>query len=139
MESFMKRLIILIAMVLCFSASAIADEGKFTGWMTPVDLDNYFEVLNNGDTNSNYFEKGLRITAVEGRLNGSQVEYRVKIGDLPKNKAHAWFWWRKQTYAAFIQKMQEYEKAGFKLAHAQSFLMPDGTSRYQGVWYKGHE
>ncbi len=134
----MKRLIIVIAIVLYFSASVIADEGKFTGWMTHIDLDSYFEVLNNGDTNSNYFEKGHRITAVEGRLNGSQIEYRVKIGDLPKNKAHAWFWWRNQQYAAFIQKMKEYEKAGFKLAHAQSFLMPDGSSRYQGVWHKGN-
>ncbi len=133
-----KKLITVIAIILCFSASAIADEGRFTGWMTLVDLDNYFEVLNNGDTNSNYFEKGHRITAVEGRLNGNQIEYRVKIGDLPKNQAHAWFWWRNQTYAAFIQKMKEYENTGFKLAHAQSFLMPDGTSRYQGVWHKGN-
>ena len=135
----MKRLIIVTAMVLCFSASAIADEEKFTGWMTLVDLDNYFEVLNNGDKNSNYFEKGHRITAVEGRLKGGDIEYRVKIGDLPKNKAHAWFWWRNQQYASFIQKMKEYEKTGYKLAHAQSFLMPDGSSRYQGVWHKGND
>jgi hypothetical protein len=72
-------------------------------------------------------------------LHGSQVEYRVKIGDLPKNKAHAWFWWRNQQYASFIQKLKEYEKTGFKLAYAQSFLIPDGTSRYQGVWHKGSD
>jgi hypothetical protein len=35
--------------------------------------------------------------------------------------------------------MKEYEKAGFKLIHAQSFLIPDGTSRYQGVWHKGND
>ncbi len=129
-----KKLILIIA--LCFSMSVIADEEKFTGWMTHIDLDNYFEVLNNGDKNSNYFDKGHRIIAVEGRMKATQVEYRVKIGDTQKNKAHLWFWWVNQKYASFIHKMNEYEKKGFKLVYAQSFIDQEGTARYQGVWHK---
>ncbi len=114
----------------------MADEEKFTGWMTHIDLDSYFEILNNGDKNSNYFDKGHRIMAVEGRMKATQVEYRVKIGDTPKNKAHLWFWWVNQQYASFIQKMNEYEKKGFKLVYAQSFIDQEGASHYQGVWHK---
>jgi hypothetical protein len=100
--------------------------------MNHIDLDNYFFVLNNGDDETSFFEKGHRITALEGRWNNNQVEYRVTYGD-SKGSAH-WWWWMNQPYESFVKKLKMYEKKGAQLVYSQSFLMPDGTARYQGVW-----
>ncbi|MEH6448451.1 MAG: hypothetical protein V7765_07260 [Oleispira sp.] len=39
-----------------------------------------------------------------------------------------------QPYESFVKKLEMYEKKGAQLVYSQSFLMPDGTARYQGVW-----
>jgi hypothetical protein len=99
----------IIILLITFFVSTIAfshDDDEFSGWMNHTGLDNYFFVLNNGDEETSFFEKGHRITALEGRWNNNQVEYRVTYGD----------------------------SKGAKLVYSQSFLMPDGTARYQGVW-----
>lgn len=124
----------IIILLITFFTSSIAfshNEG-FSEWMNNTDLENYFFVLNNGDDKTSFFEKGHRITALEGRWNNNQAEYRVIYGDLPKGSAY--WWWMNQPYESFVKKLKEYEKKGAKLVYSQSFLMPDGTARYQGVW-----
>ena len=118
---------------LLLSSISVADDDNFSGWMKKRDLDSYFEILNKGDTKSNYFDKGHWIRAVEGRWNGYEVEYRVIIADSP-DAPFEWWWWINQKHRDFAEKMKQYEKMGATLIDAQSFLMPDGTALYQGVW-----
>lgn len=129
----MKKIILLTFLYL---TPAIAIESDtFSGWMTQDSLDNYFQVLNNGDTDSTLFDNGYRINAVEGRLKKNTVEYRVKIGKSPADN-NLWFWWINQSNEDFIKKLKHYDEDKFRLVFAQSFLMHDGSSRYQGVWHK---
>jgi hypothetical protein len=124
--------IIILLITFFISSVAFSHDEKFSDWMNHIDLDNYFFVLNNGDDETSFFEKGHRITALEGRWNNNQVEYRVTYGD-SKGSAH-WWWWMNQPYESFVKKLKMYEKKGAQLVYSQSFLMPDGTARYQGVW-----
>jgi tetratricopeptide (TPR) repeat protein len=125
----------LFVWVLLVSYSVFAKAEDFTGWMTKSDLDSYFEILNKADTESSYFDKGHWISAVEGRWNGEETEYRVIIEDSP-NRPFKWWWWFGQSQDAFVRKIKKYEKSRTSLVYAQSFLMPDGSARYQGVWLK---
>jgi len=129
------KILTLITLLFITPVQATEDV-PFTGWMTQADLDSYFKILNNGQKNTSYFDQGKRITAVEGRWKNDVVQYRVKIGDTPKSNINWWFWWVNQNHDSFVKKMLEYEKDKFQLIYAQSFIMPDGTSRYQGVWFK---
>jgi hypothetical protein len=119
--------------ILLFSISCHAGDDSFSGWMAKRDLDSYFEILNKGDTSSNYFDKGHWISAVEGRWNGHEVEYRVIIEDTP-DVPFKWWWWFNQKHRNFVAIMKKYEKEGASLIRAQSFAMPDGTVLYQSVW-----
>lgn len=127
---------LLAALILILTSSAIMADNVFTGGMKSEDLDRYFEVLNLDDKETSYFEKEHWITAAEGRWTGRDVEYRVMVGDTPQDKAHGWVWWINQDRSSFNQKVEQYEKEGYYLVYAQSFLMPDSSARYQGVWHK---
>lgn len=107
---------------------------SFTSWMSYESLDDYFNSLNNHDPDSNYFSKGNWLIAVDGRWNGENAEYRVSLAKKPKEAF--WWWWVNQTEVLFDKKIKEYQDKGAKLVYTQSFLMPDGTKRYQGVWHK---
>jgi hypothetical protein len=127
--------IIILLVTFFISSIALPHDKGFSGWMNDTGLDDYFFVLNNGDQKTNFFEKGHRITALEGRWHNNQIEYRVAYGDSPAGSA-PWWWWMSQPYESFIKKLETLEKKGAKLVYSQSFLMPDGTARYQGVWHK---
>lgn len=129
----MKILIILSFLYL--SPAIASEDDAFSGWMNKSDLDNYFKILNYDKKHTNYFDQGKRVNAVEGRWENNEVQYRVKTGSTPKTK-HWWFWWLNQDINSFVKKMNKYEKDKFQLVYAQSFILPDGTSRYQGVWHK---
>jgi len=131
--------IFLLAFILLTASPLSAENTDFTGWMTQENLDNYFDVLNNSEKHSTYFDPGKRITTAEGRWNKNKIEYRVKIGDTPKHKKSWWFWWINQSLEEFTQKIKKHEKSEFQLIYAQSFITPDGSSHYQGVWYKEDE
>jgi len=127
---------IFIILTFLYLVPAIASEDdSFSGWMNESDLDNYFQILNNDKGYTNYFDQGKRVNAVEGRWKNSIVQYRVKTGNTPKTN-NWWFWWVNQDLNSFVQKINKYEKDKFQLVYAQSFILPDGTSRYQGVWHK---
>jgi hypothetical protein len=128
--------IIILLITFFISSIAFSHDEEFSNWMNHTGLDNYLFVLNNGDKETSFFEKGHRITALEGRWKNNQVEYRITYGDTPKDSAHWWWWWMNQPYDSFVKKLEKYEKEGAKLVYSQSFLMPDGTARYQGVWHK---
>lgn len=129
----MKRIIFLLTLLLPLQALA---ETSFSGWMNEKDLNAYFNILNNNDQNSSIFDQGKILSAVEGRWHNNTQEYRVKITDSPDNTQYTWYWWINQQQSAFLQKIKQYEASRFKLISAQSFTMPDGSSRYQGIWYR---
>lgn len=130
----MKILLAITALI--YSSIIFADKNEFSGWMTQKGLDNYFEVLNNGDRNSSYFDNGHLVIAAQGRWYEKQINYRVKTASIDEQNISQWYWWINQSHNAFIKKMKLYEEQGLKLVSAQSFLMPDGSARYQGVWHK---
>jgi hypothetical protein len=126
----MKIIILLITFFI--SSIAFSHDEEFSDWVNHTGLENYFFVLNNGDEETSFFEKGHRITALEGRWNNNEAEYRVTYGD--SKDSVRWWWWMNQPYESFVKKLEKYEKKGARLVYSQSFLMPDGTARYQGVW-----
>ena len=56
-----------VILFLLVSGTGIAGKQDFSGWMKKRDLDSYFEILNKGDTESPYFDKGHWICTVENR------------------------------------------------------------------------
>jgi hypothetical protein len=123
---------IIILITFFISSIAFSHDEEFSDWVNHTCLENYFFVLNNGDEETSFFEKGHRITALEGRWNNNEAEYRVTYGD--SKDSVRWWWWMNQPYESFVKKLEMYEKKGARLVYSQSFLMPDGTARYQGVW-----
>ena len=93
--------IIILLITFFISSIAFSHDEEFSDWMNHTDLDNYFFVLNNGDEETSFFEKGHRITAIEGRWNNNQDEYRITYGD-SKGTAY-WWWWMNQPYKSFVK------------------------------------
>jgi hypothetical protein len=63
-------------------------------------------------------------------------QYRIKYGDAPHNQGYWWYWFINQPEESFNQKILEYGDDGFQLIYSNKYTLPDGSSRYQGVWHK---
>ena len=110
----------------------------FTPWMPLEELNHWqtqFDTTPPGG-HPNYWDKGHWMTAVEGRWHEGIPQYRVRYGPVPDGYDTAWYWYINQDQASFTAHINQLEDDGFVLVDPNSFLRPDDTRRYQGVWHK---
>ena len=140
----MKRDLILgasavVIMAMCVLAWIVYQANKdFTPWMSLAELNTWQKQF---DTNPpgghpNYWDQGHWMNAVEGRWHDGIPQYRVRYGPVPDGYDGAWYWFINQDQASFSSHVHELADAGFVLMDPNSFLRPDDTRRYQGVWHK---
>lgn len=109
----------------------------FTPWMSHAELDDYLKQF---DTNPpgghpNYWDKGHWINAVEGRWQDGIPQYRISYGDAANDHYYTWYWYLNQDQLSYSYHVHEFADKGFVLLDPNSFLRPDDTRRYQGVWH----
>jgi hypothetical protein len=140
----MKRDLILgasavVIMAMCAWAWIFFQANKdFTPWMSLAELNHWqqqFDTTPPGG-HPNYWDKGHWMNAVEGRWHEGIPQYRVRYGPVPDGYDGAWYWYINQDQASFSSHVHELADAGFVLMDPNSFLRPDDTRRYQGVWHK---
>ncbi len=110
----------------------------FTPWMSLSELNHWEEQF---DTNPpgghpNYWDKGHWMNAVEARWHDGIPQYRVRYGPVPEGYDAAWYWYINQDQASFTAHVHELADQGFVLLDPNSYLRPDDSRRYQGVWHK---
>ncbi len=76
------------------------------------------------------------MTAVQARWHDGIPQYRVRYGPVPEGYDAAWYWYINQDQASFSSHVHEFADKGFVLLDPNSYLRPDDTRRYQGVWHK---
>lgn len=109
----------------------------FSPWMTYREMDAFLQPLEAKDeTGKNFWAKGHWVTAVEGRWAEGRPQFRVKIGPVPSNRKHAWYWWFNQDQTSYNKHIHRLSDQGFVLVSHNTFTWPDGTVRYSGVWHK---
>jgi len=109
--------------------------GEFTAWMTPLALDTYIRLKNQGYSES-FWQRGHWITAVEGRQESDSVEFRIALDKIPDLNRWQWQYRVNQSTKEFARTSREFADQGFKLVHTQSFAEPDGTTKFQAVWQR---
>jgi hypothetical protein len=141
----MKPLLQGLAILLVVALAAIAwishrANKDFTPWMTGAELQKFCD---DHDTNPpgghpNFWDQGHWIDAVEGRWHDGIPEYRVRYSASPKGKGGYlwWYWYFNQDQQSFSSHVHELADQGFTLLDPNSFVRPDDTRRYQGVWHK---
>jgi len=110
----------------------------FTTWMSLAELNQWqvqFDTKPPGG-HPNYWDKGHWMTAVEARWHDGIPQYRVRYGPVPEGYDGAWLWYINQDQASFSSHVHELADEGFILLDPNSYLRPDDTRRYQGVWHK---
>jgi serine/threonine protein kinase len=104
----------------------VKSDAPFTEWMTLAEMDRRLKANK---------DKGLWLTGVEGRWQNGEPQYRLREEPVPI-RSYRW-WWRFNKDAQSINNyLHEYAAQGFRLVYFQSFPLPDGTRRYQGIWQK---
>ncbi|EIQ00790.1 hypothetical protein OpiT1DRAFT_05346 [Opitutaceae bacterium TAV1] len=137
MKAHIKTLLIIIALVPFLNGCDPLSGRGFTPWMTYKEMGEFLAPLEKKDeTNKNFWDHGHWLTAVEGRWDNGIPQFRLKIGDSPKEKKHGWFWWYNQSQESFNQHIHELSDQGFVLVQHNSFEWPDGSRRFSGVWHK---
>jgi hypothetical protein len=110
-----------------------AGMGDFTPWMSPAELDSYIKKQNEGHSTS-FWRRGHWITAVEGRWNGEDHEFRIAYDRTPQSPEWQWQYRVNQTPEEFLENTKDLRARGFRIVQVQSFDHPDSRRRYQTVW-----
>lgn len=115
-----------------------AASSGFTPWMSDPQLHDFMRQFDSDPPghHPNYWDKGHWINAVEGRWHDGEIQYRITYGPVPPHRGLWWYWYLGIGEAHFNRLAKENAADGFTLLDANSFAMPDGTRRYQGVWHK---
>lgn len=112
-------------------------QNAFTPWMRTVEFSSFLnEREAKQDDGKNFWSRGHRIAAVEGRWENGAPEYRIKIAAAPPDRRYWWYWWFNQSQEDFNRHLHRIADDGFTLVHTNRFEWPDGTLRYSGVWHK---
>ena len=140
----MMRMLMLGAAVLIVAALAAGGwncyqaNKDFTPWMSHAELDDFLKQF---DTNPpgghpNYWDKGHWINAVEARWHDGIPQYRIRYGETPQDFHCSWYWYLNQDQQSFSNHVHEFADQGYILLDPNSYLRPDDTRRYQGVWHR---
>lgn len=112
--------------------------GDFTPWMSPTELDSYIKAQNDGHSTS-FWRRGHWITAVEGRWNGEDHQFRIAYEKTPQSPEWQWQYRVNQTPEEFLENTKDLRTRGFRIVQVQSFDHPDSRRRYQTVWERTHD
>jgi len=110
----------------------------FTPWMSLSELNEWqkqFDTTPPGG-HPNYWDNGHWMNAVEARWHEGIPQYRVRYGPVPEGYDAAWYWYINQDQASFSAHVHALADQGFVLLDPNSYLRPDDSRRYQGVWHK---
>jgi Bacterial tandem repeat domain 1 len=121
-----------------WSWSYYAANKGFTPWMSLSELNQWqvqFDTTPPGG-HPNYWDKGHWMNAVEARWHEGIPQYRVRYGPVPEGFDGAWYWYANLDQATFSAHVHELADKGFVLCDPNSYLRPDDSRRYQGVWHK---
>ncbi len=138
----MKRAIlafaVIVAVAAVISGSIYYYEANhdFSDWMSEPELGNYVKQVEAGRQGQANWQQGHWFTAVEGHWNDGVAEYRIRYGAAPSGALFSWRYFVNMDHDAFSKRIQELGATGFRLVYVDSFKLPDGTRRYQGVWHK---
>ena len=138
----MKRIIIALTIAIIVLASAqsyftyVSANRDFTPWMSELELSLYVQKFDDTKPGQPDWKKSHWITAAEGRWYDGVAEYRIRTAEAPKGVEFAWFWFVDMDQAAFSKNIQDYSEKSYGLVYSNSYKLPDGTTRYQGVWHK---
>lgn len=126
---------VLAAALMLLSTGCQQPSHDFTPWMTSTELNRYLEDLDaNMPEGKNFWDRGNRITAAEGRWHQGTYQFRIAHEPVPQpRRAHWWFWYINQPQSEYGRHLHRLADEGFTLVHHQSFTRPDGEIRYQGV------
>lgn len=105
----------------------------FTEWMSPSDLDFFIRSQNEGHEQS-FWQRGHWITAVEGRWESENHEFRISYEKMPSPDSWEWQYRVDQSKDEFVENIQSYSSNGFTLVQSNSYQRPDGSQRFQAVW-----
>jgi len=107
----------------------------FTEWMPWVEFQEFLSEKDKKDQNNkNFWDKGHWILAAEGRWQDGQQQYRIRMGDAPKNKAYLWLWYVNEDQKDFDKLIEKFTVEGYTMVYCNSFTRPSGTTLYQAVW-----
>lgn len=106
-----------------------------TDWMSAPELKAYFEKQKK-KYNDRVVPPGHWVSEVDGRYKNGQVEYRYEYAPMPSDCGCGWQWWFNKDEKVFKALEKKYKKEGWDMVHEQSFTLPSGEKRYQGVWHK---
>ena len=138
MKKVLLGLVVLVLLFLGVGAWKCHEANKgFTPWMSSAELDKFLVQF---DTNPpgghpNYWDKGHWIDAVEARWHKGIPQYRIKYSAVPQGYNWEWYWYLNQDQKSFSHHVHEFADKGMVLLDPNSFLRPDDTRRYQGVWH----
>ena len=109
----------------------------FTPWMSRPDLDQFMTRFASKAPGGHpdYWDKGHWIDAVEGRWHDGIPQYRIKYSAVPADCNGEWFWYINQGQDSFTDLVHKLADQGMVLLDPNSFLRPDNSRRYQGVWH----
>jgi beta-lactamase regulating signal transducer with metallopeptidase domain len=110
----------------------------FTPWMSLSEMNRFLAQF---DTNPpgqhpNYWDQGHWMNAVEARWHEGIPEYRIRYGPTPKGYSCSWFWYVNLDQASFSKHVHELADRGYVLLDPNSYLRPDNSLRYEGVWHR---
>lgn len=109
--------------------------GEFTAWMSPLALDTYIRLKNEGYSES-FWQRGHWITAVEGRWANGSHEFRIALDRVPDLNRWQWQYRVNQSTSDFANASKNFAERGFQLVQTQTFTDPDGTTKIQAVWQR---
>lgn len=115
------------------ASGAAPGEDGFTAWMSPLALDTYIR-QQNGGREETFWDRGHWITAVEGRWQGGEHQFRIAYEEIPDMDSWQWQYRANQTFEQFAGQIEELAREGYRLVQSQSFERPGEGPRYQGVW-----
>lgn len=105
----------------------------FTAWMSPLALDTYIRQQNGGH-DDDFWERGHWITAVEGRWQSGEHQFRIAYEEIPDMDSLQWQYRANQSFEQFTGQIEELARRGYRLVQSQFFEHPEEGLRYQGVW-----
>jgi tetratricopeptide (TPR) repeat protein len=105
-------------------------EGRIeSDWMSGSKMDTYLQNFDSNRNGTNYW-----LDAVEGRWNEGEAQYRLRHSQVPDGWGYLWYWWFNQNEVSFKKRLEDMKRQGITLVYRQEFKLPNGETRFQGVW-----
>ena len=132
MKSLIRYTISVIMLLL--TISPVIAEVQIVDWKPTAEFKAYLQKqkeINDGKI----FPRRHWVSKVDGRFKNGEIEFRCEYEPVPSEGPYSWFWWYNMDEQALKERKIRYKERGLFMVHEQSFTLPDGEKRYQGVWH----